>query len=218
MWAWKVLISWWSGVAPSSTWVSSYNNSNSSLSLCLVGWLSDWWRGCSGSWWLYLCRSIRGLFWIHSSSSARFLGWHNGTSLPFWSQIFISQILFPYFCLVTKFVCWIFSLHLLKRKRKRFPLLTMVIALLVPSWRLIPIFRYGNMMWWILMKCIVPCLWIGQSTHQTFLDPIRYVLAFLFLLGLLNGSWSSRFVLWVDVDLMEESMQMIGGLQSLACT
>ena len=189
MWAWKVLVSWWSGVAPSSTWVSSYKNSNSSLSLHSVGWLPCWWRDCSG-WWLYRCRSRRGLFWIHLNSFARLLGWHNSTSLPFWSQIFISQILFPYFYSVTKFACWIFSLHLLKerkgerkrkRKRKRFPLLTMLVALLVPSWRLIPIFRHGNMMWWILMEHIVPCLWIGQSTHQTFLGPIQYVLTFLFL-------------------------------------
>ena len=67
------------------------------------------------------------------------------------------------------------------RKRKRFPLLTMLIALLVPSWRLIPIFQHNNMMWWILMECIVPCLWIGQSTHRTFLGPIWYILTFLFL-------------------------------------
>ena len=40
----------------------------------------------------------------------------------------------------------------------------------------------------------------------------------LFLLGLLNGSWSGRFVLQFDMDLVEESMQMIGGLQSLART
>ena len=53
----------------------------------------------------------------------------------------------------------------------------MLVALLVLSWRLIPIFRHGNMMWWILMERIVPCLWIGQSTHWTFLGPIRYVLA-----------------------------------------
>ena len=40
----------------------------------------------------------------------------------------------------------------------------------------------------------------------------------LFLLGLLNGSRSSKFVLQVYVDLVEESMQMIRGLQPLACT
>ena len=40
----------------------------------------------------------------------------------------------------------------------------------------------------------------------------------LFLLSLLNGSWSGRFVLQVDVDLVEECMWMIGGLQSLAHT
>ena len=50
IWAWKVLVSWWSGVAPSLIWVSSYNNSNSSLSLHPVGWLSNWWRDCSGPW------------------------------------------------------------------------------------------------------------------------------------------------------------------------
>ena len=52
---------------------------------------------------------------------------------------------------VTTFACWIFSLHLLKerkreRKRKRFPLLTMLVALLVLSWRLILIFQHDNMM------------------------------------------------------------------------
>ena len=31
VWAWEVLVSWWSGVASSSTCVPSYNNSNSSF-------------------------------------------------------------------------------------------------------------------------------------------------------------------------------------------
>ena len=58
---------------------------------------------------------------------------------------------FSYFCLVITLVYWIFSLHLLKerkeeRKRKRFPLLTMLVILLVPSWRLILIFRHGSTM------------------------------------------------------------------------
>ena len=105
MWAWKVLISWCSGVAPSSAWVSSYNNFNSSLSRRSVGWLFDWWKDCSGPWWLYHCRSRRGLFWIHLNSSARLLGWHNSTSFPFWSQIFILRVPFPYFCSVTTFAC-----------------------------------------------------------------------------------------------------------------
>ena len=51
---------------------------------------------------------------------------------------FFLQIAFPYFCLVTIFACWNFSLLLLKgrkgeRKRKRFPLLTMLVVLLVLS-------------------------------------------------------------------------------------
>ena len=58
---------------------------------------------------------------------------------------------FSYFCLVTILARWIFNLQLLKerkgeRKRKRFLLLTMLVAVLVLSWRLIPIFRHGSMM------------------------------------------------------------------------
>ena len=58
---------------------------------------------------------------------------------------------FSYFFLVTKFACWICSLHLLKerkgeRKRKRFPLPTMPVVLLVPSWILILIFRHSSIM------------------------------------------------------------------------
>ena len=58
---------------------------------------------------------------------------------------------FSYFCLVITLACWIFSLHLLKerkgeRKRKRFPLLIMLVALLVLLQRLILIFRHGSMM------------------------------------------------------------------------
>ena len=117
MWAWKVLVSWWSGVALSSTCVSFYKNSNSSLSLRPVGWPFDWWRDCSGPWWLCCCRSSMGSF--NSNSSTRLLGWHNGTSLPFWSQIFNLHVPFPYFCSVTTFACWIFNLHLLKERKGR---------------------------------------------------------------------------------------------------
>ena len=58
---------------------------------------------------------------------------------------------FSYFYLVTTPASWIFSLHLLKerkrkRKRKRFPLLTMMVALLVLSRRLILISHHGSMM------------------------------------------------------------------------
>ena len=50
-------------------------------------------------------------------------------------KFLVLQIPFPYFCLVTIFACWTFSLLLLKegkreRKRKRFLLLTMLVALL----------------------------------------------------------------------------------------
>ena len=62
-------------------------------------------------------------------------------------------------------------------KRKRFHLLIMLLAFLVLSWRLILIFQNDNMMWWILTEHIVPCLWIGHSTHWMFLGPIWYVLA-----------------------------------------
>ena len=61
------------------------------------------------------------------------------TIFLFLSKInFVLQIHFPYFCLVTIFTYWTFSLLLLKgrkgeRKRKRFPLLTMLVVLLVLS-------------------------------------------------------------------------------------
>ena len=56
------------------------------------------------------------------------------TVFSFSAKIKVLPIPFPYFCLVTIFACWIFSLHLLKeRKRKRFPLLTMLVVLLVLS-------------------------------------------------------------------------------------
>ena len=106
-------------------------------------------------------------------------------SLPFWSQIFILYSPFPYFCLVTISACWTFRLHLLKenkrerkKKKKRFFLLTMLVAFLFLSWRLISIFWHGNMKWWIQMKHIVPCLWIGQSTPPTSLGLIWCVLEF----------------------------------------
>ena len=65
------------------------------------------------------------------------------------TKIKVLPIPFPYFCLVTIFACWIFSLHLLKerkRKSKRFPFLTMLVVLLVLSQRLILIFWHGSMM------------------------------------------------------------------------
>ena len=56
------------------------------------------------------------------------------TVFSFLAKIKVLPIPFPYFCLVTIFACWIFSVHLLKeRKRKRFPLLTMLVVLLVFS-------------------------------------------------------------------------------------
>ena len=74
-----------------------------------------------------------------------------------------------------------------ERKRKRFPLLTMLVALIVLSWRLILIFRHGNMMWWILMERIVPYLWIGQSIHRTFLTQSSMFLHVQFFV--LISSW-----------------------------
>ena len=61
------------------------------------------------------------------------------------------QIPFPYFYLVTTLACCIFSIHLLKerkgeRKRKKFPFFTILVALLIPSGRLILIFRHGSVM------------------------------------------------------------------------
>ena len=194
MWAWKVLVSWWSSVALSWTCVSSCHSSNSSLSHYSVGWPFGWWRDCSSSWWLHCCKSKRKLFWICLGPFARLLGWQNDISLLFWSQIFVLSIPLSYFFLVTKFACWIFSLHLLKkrkgererkRKRKRFLLLIMLVVLLVPSWRLILIFRHGSMMWWILMERIVPYLWLGQSMYQMVHGPIPYVLEYSILLSLL---------------------------------
>ena len=56
-----------------------------------------------------------------------------------------------------------------------------------------------------------------------FLGLIQYVPKFSnflssFLLGSLSYSWTDAFLLHVDIDLMEESMQMIGGLQLVART
>ena len=64
---------------------------------------------------------------------------------------FYSANSFSFFFLVTILGCWIFSLYLLKerkggRKRKRFPFLTILVVLLVPSWRFILIFWHGSMM------------------------------------------------------------------------
>ena len=159
MWAWKVLVSWWSGVAPSWTCLSSSHNSNSSLSHYSVGWTPGWWRDCSGSWWLYCCRSRRNY--------TKFVQYHLqgclvGSTVFLLPSNFCSANSFSIFLLGNIFACWIFSLHLLKerkrkRKRKRFSFLT----ILVLSQRLILIFRHGSMMWWILMECIVPYLWLG---------------------------------------------------------
>ena len=58
------------------------------------------------------------------------------TVFSFLAKIKVLPIPFPYFYLVTIFACWIFSLHLLKerkRKRKIFPLLTMLVVFLVLS-------------------------------------------------------------------------------------
>ena len=94
-----------------------------------------------------------------------------------------------------------------RKKKKKFLPFTMLVALLVLSWRLIPIFRHGSMMWWILMECIVPCLWLGQSMYQIFLGPIRYVLEFSILhpyfflawrmaLDLANLCFRLMWILW----------------------
>ena len=104
---------------------------------------------------------------------------------------------FSYFYLVTIFTFWISRLHLPKgrkreMKRNRFPLLTMLAAHLVPSWKPIPIFlawqydvmnldgTYSSMLLdrlehtpnvpWLDLVC--SCIFISLS---------------LFLLGLLNG-------------------------------
>ena len=54
---------------------------------------------------------------------------------------------------------------------------------------------------------------------QMFLGPIRCVLECSVLCPyFLNGFYFGRVVLQVDMDLVEESMWMIGGLQSLART
>ena len=67
------------------------------------------------------------------------------------------------------------------------------------------------MMWWILMERIVPCLWIGQSTHQTFLGPIRYVLAFLFL-------WPYFFLAyWMAHDLVDLCFRLMWILWRKSC-
>ena len=119
---------------------------------------------------------------------------------------------FSYFFLVTKFVCWICSLHILKeRKRKRFLLLNMLVVLLVPSWRPILIFQHDSMMWWILMECIVPCLWLGQSTYQMFLGLIRYVLEYsvLCLYFFLTG--------WVALNLLELCFRLMWIWWKKAC-
>ena len=177
MWAWKVLVSWWSGVAPSWTYVSSCHNSRSSLSHYLGGWLSGWWRDCSSPWWLYCYKNRTKLFWIYLDHLQGCLVGRMVFSFP--TKIKVLPIPFPYFCLVTIFACWIFSLHLLKerkRKSKKFPFLTMLVVLLVLSQRLILIFQHGSMMCWILMERIVPCLWLGQSMCQMFLGLIQCVL------------------------------------------
>ena len=190
------------------------------------------WLGLFSFWvplWFFRCLQILRLDVRGMQSVSGLWRWmavryclNNDTSLPFWSQIFISQILFPYFCSVAKFACWIFSLHLLKeRKRRRFPLLTMLVALLVIlSWRLIPIFQHGDLS--SVNKPFSMALNRPEHTlNVPWPDPVCsciFISLSLFLLGLLNGSWFGRFVLQVDVDLVEESMQMIGGLQLLART
>ena len=87
----------------------------------------------------------------------------------------------------------------------------MLVALLVPSRRLIPIFRHGSMMWWILMECILPCLWLGQSTHQMFFGPIRYVLAFLFLYPYSFLAW------WMAFNLVRLCLRLMWILWKKAC-
>ena len=62
---------------------------------------------------------------------------------------------------------------------------------------------------------------LEHTLNVLWLDPVSSWIIFflsLFLFGSLNGLWFGIFVLQVDVDLVEEIMQMIRGLQLLACT
>ena len=87
------------------------------------------------------------------------------TSVTFFvPKVNLHVILHLFIFFVSPFVeistCCDIRLHLLKRRKrkKRIPLLAMLVALLVPSWRHILIFLHGNMKWWILMGCTV--LWL----------------------------------------------------------
>ena len=66
-------------------------------------------------------------------------------------------------------------------------------------------------MWWILMEHIVPCLWIGQITHQTFLGSIWYVLAFLFLCPY------SFLAYWMAHNLVDLCFKLMWILWRKAC-
>ena len=126
------------------------------------------------------------------------------------SKIKVLPIPFPYFCLVTIFACWIFNLHLLKerkRKRKRFPLFTMLTVLQILSLRLILIFQHGSTMWWILMERIVPYLWLGQGICQMFLGLIWCVL---------ECSVLCPFS-WMDFNLVELCFKLMWILWKKVC-
>ena len=111
-----------------------------------------------------------------------------------------------------------FRLHLLKRRKrkKRIPFLAMLAALLVLSWRHIFIFLHGNIdeSWWVIQ------FYGFRQTKAHPKCPLGWPSAFLNLLvscphfsfSSLSCSWTGEFVFQVGVDLVKESMQMIGGL------
>ena len=61
------------------------------------------------------------------------------------------------------------------------------------------------------MEHIVPCLWIGQITHQTFLGSIWYVLAFLFLCPY------SFLAYWMAHNLVDLCFKLMWILWRKAC-
>ena len=131
MWAWKVLVSWWvlpqvEHVHPPTT-IQAHPCHTTQLDDFLVD--KEIARARDG----YIVIGVEGNYsefiWDHLQGC---LVGRTVFSLP--AKIKFLPIPFPYFCLVTIFARWIFSVHLLKeRKRKRFPLLTMLVVLLVLS-------------------------------------------------------------------------------------
>ena len=126
---------------------------------------------------------------------------------------FILYAPFPYFHFVIMFVCCTLRLHLLKKRKreKRTPILAMLVAFLVLSWRLILTFLLGNMQWWILMGRTPPWLQTGQNILQMSLGLIRCILESLVP--------CSHFFLahWIAHDLVDLCFRLMLILWKKAC-